>query len=931
MRTDETIDGPLFAPSPGSADPLATSELGATRASIGPPQAQSLALERGDLVGRYVVLDRIGAGAMGIVYAAFDPELDRKVALKLLQTTNAAPEAQTSQASVTASARLLREAQALARLAHPNVVAVHDVGTHRDQVWIAMEFVEGQTLGRWMRARRRRWPEVVEVLRSAGRGLAAAHAAGLIHRDFKPDNVMVGNDGRVRVMDFGLARRGGAAPPSEVALAAQAMLAVDFTAAGTLLGTPAYMAPEQFKGLEIGPKVDQFALCVTLWEALHGERPFAGSTMTTLTANVSAGTIKAPPGGTGVPGWLRRVLARGLAVDPEGRWPSVDALLTALDRAQSRHRLHAGGLVLAGIAALGLGGVLWQRAELAARVAHCESLTAGIDTLWSDTTHTRLDEALRSAHVPFAASTADRVMPWLDTWAQGWRTVRTATCQHSEVVRDWGPDLRTRADECLDERLQAFSALLAELSTGDTEIVINAVPAASNLTAATACGDARDLARRPALPAGDLDEVRTIRAMLARAGALQGAGKLAASMLISMAALTRAETFAWAPLTAEARLHVGRLQRERGNFRQSAELLEAAYFAAAMASAGETATDAAISLAYVVGERLARPEDGRRWARLAEVGLTTLEIPRESMRYVAYLDVLGHLAVDAGEPAEARQQYQQALTLLESLVGVDHPQYATILNNLAMTEGTLGDHDRERQLFERSIAIQQVTLGPDHPKIAFALNNLGTALAGAGLLEQAKQHYTRALTIRERTLGPDHSEVAETLTNLASTQFLLGELDQVEPLFTRALAIKEKALGPDHPGLAETLNNFGYVANKLGRFAEATTLLRRALTINQKERSDKHPAVAMNLRNLGLAELHGGKLATARSLLARALAGSSAAQLAELRFGLAQALWLADRTAARELAEQAREGYAGVATKAQQLAEVDAWLSAHRP
>ena len=932
MRPDETMESPLFAAPGAVTTTVASAEPDATRGAEDRTAAVAM-LERGEVVGRYVVLDRIGAGAMGVVYAAFDPELDRKVALKLLQPASGAPATPASAADTTASARLLREAQALARLAHPNVVAVHDVGTRGDQVWIAMEFVAGQTLGRWMRAQRRGWREVVELLRSAGRGLAAAHAAGLIHRDFKPDNVMIGDDGRARVMDFGLARRGDAAPPPrDGPPRPQAALAVDFTLAGTLLGTPAYMAPEQFTGREVGPKADQFALCVTLWEALHGERPFAGATMTTLAANVKAGVLRAPPRRTGVPGWLRRVTERGLAVDPERRWPSVDALLAALERGQARARLRAGGALLAGVAALGLGGWLGQRAAVAGRVARCEALGAGVERVWNDAARTRMDGALRATGLAYAGWAAEHVLPWLDAWARQWRAVRTATCERSDVERAWEPGLRARADECLDERLQAFAALVEALSTGDVEVVGNAVTAAADLTAASGCGDAGELSRRPALPAGGLGELRTIRAALARARALQDAGKLAAAGTAGMAALARAEAFDWAPLTAEAQLQVGRLFKDRGEFKRAAVTLESAYFTAAMASTDETATDAAIVLAYVAGERLARLDEGRRWARLAQVGLSELGVAHDSLRNAAHVDVLGHLARNAGDLAEARRRYQEELAIFAATVGEAHPRYASSLNNLATVEGALGDQDEARRLLARAVAIHAEILGPDHPSVGLARNNLGTALARAGLLAPAKEEYLQALAIRERALGPDHSDVADTLTNLASVQFLLGELAAVEPLFARALAIKEKALGPDHPDLAETLNNLGFVATRRGRFTEARALLARALAINQRSHDDRHAAVAMNLRNLALAELgDGGDVQAARGLLARAVVGSSPAQLAELRFALARALWPADRAQARALAEQAREGHVSAPARAQQLAEVDAWLQAHAP
>ncbi|MFP2913145.1 protein kinase domain-containing protein, partial [Pyxidicoccus sp. 3LFB2] len=251
-------------------------------------------LSQGSTLARYVVLERIGRGAMGDVYAAYDPELDRQVALKLLRPEGRHLEELRS--------RLLREAQALARLAHPNVVTVHDVGVAGDCLFLALELVEGTTLAEWLKAPRAQG-EVLRVFRDAGLGLAAAHAAGLVHRDFKPSNVLVGQDGRVRVTDFGLAR------PSNRGLRPRAASAsprapngpAPLTRTGVLVGTPAYMAPEQQQGQGVDALSDQFSFCVALYEALHGVRPFEGLNLEELARAAREGRIRAPERDAKVP------------------------------------------------------------------------------------------------------------------------------------------------------------------------------------------------------------------------------------------------------------------------------------------------------------------------------------------------------------------------------------------------------------------------------------------------------------------------------------------------------------------------------------------------------------------------------------------------------------------------------------------------------
>ncbi|HEX8794263.1 MAG TPA: protein kinase [Polyangiaceae bacterium] len=313
-----------------------------------------LPLPRGARVGRYVVQGCIGSGAMGIVYTARDPELGRDIALKLLRAREVA-----TLSSSSSRGRLLREAQAMAKLAHPNVITVHDVGTLGDEVFVAMELVEGGTLGEWLRAPRSR-REVVDVMRRAAEGLAAAHAAGLVHRDFKPDNVLVGRDGRVRVTDFGLARlapstTAAIAPPEDAPATDHSPLAA--TQTGTLAGTPAYMAPEVIAGKPADVRSDVFAFCVTFYEALYGERPFAGKTLAELRTNIEARHIRTPSGRARVPAWLRRVVVQGLDALPDNRPQNMRALLDGLDAGPRRSLLRV-ALISAGAMALLAAGAL---------------------------------------------------------------------------------------------------------------------------------------------------------------------------------------------------------------------------------------------------------------------------------------------------------------------------------------------------------------------------------------------------------------------------------------------------------------------------------------------------------------------------------------------------------------------------------------------
>ncbi|MBA3550177.1 MAG: protein kinase [Nannocystis sp.] len=308
-----------------TVDPALAATLGTT-----PTRSDEQSFVRGRKIGRYVIDEHLGAGAMGVVYSAHDPDLDRKVALKFLKSGQGDPKAR---------ARLFREAQSMAKLAHPNVVTVHDVGTHGDEVFVAMEFVQGGTLRQWLDERPRGWREVVKVFGAVASGLAAAHGAGLVHRDLKPENIMIGTDERVRVMDFGLARAWESGPGEQVnaeSVSSERPQSLNLTRTGALLGTPAYMAPEQWEGAQTDARSDQFSFCVALWESLYGERPFRGQTRAALVLAIVEGKVMPPSDPRRAPIWLRRVAERGLSVNPAARWPSMLALLSMLTL--PRHR-----------------------------------------------------------------------------------------------------------------------------------------------------------------------------------------------------------------------------------------------------------------------------------------------------------------------------------------------------------------------------------------------------------------------------------------------------------------------------------------------------------------------------------------------------------------------------------------------------------------
>ena len=816
-------------------------------------------------IGRYVVLGSLGEGAMGVVYRAYDESLDRKVALKLLHPQRGDPRA--------ARLRLQREAQALAQLSHPNVVQVYDVGEWNGLDFIALELVRGETLRTWMAARAREWAEIIEVFVQAGRGLAAAHAAGLVHRDFKPDNVLIAEDGRARVADFGLALAVGSEEPlPSTDLTQSSIASLRVTEVGTLIGTPGYMSPEQFMRAGTDARSDQFAFCVALFEALYGYRPFAGDTVEQLSRRVLLGERLAPPVRTRVPSWVEATLARGLAIEPDHRFPSMDALLAELtrDRSQGRRRLRwlARAAAAAAVVAAAVGYQQWDEAQ---RTEACAAQGDAIAAEWNETAKQALREGLRRTGVGYVEATLDKVIPYFDAQAQAWRAARTQACTDARVRGTWSEELLDRASGCLDERRMELAALVAELSRADAKTVQRAVVAAAGLRPVAPCLDALQLQRRPA-PPDDRAAVRAVQASLSQVGALRAAGRYAEALALAQSTLREAEALRWPPLVAAATLAVGDALERMGDYAAAERTLEDGYFAAVDANAAETAAAAAILLVGTVGRNLARPSEGIRWARHAEGLLDELGEPDDGLRRARSLTQQGLVFAHRGAYDEAQARFERALAIREKTLGPGHPEVAFAFMNLGNVSFHRGAYDEARARFARALEIQVEALGPGHPDVAATHNNLGAAFERLGAYDEARALHERALAIQEAALGPEHPELASSLNNLGNAYLDTGAVEEARLRFARALEILEKALGPEHPDLAAMLNNLGIAAMELRDYPDARARHERALAIREKALGPEHRDVAVSLDNLGIVDMRLGALDAAGTRFARALA-----------------------------------------------------------
>jgi eukaryotic-like serine/threonine-protein kinase len=829
----------------------------------------------GSMLGRYVVIERLGSGAMGIVLRAYDPKLHREVALKLVRPG-------TSAYGDFADARLLREAQALARLNHPNIVAVYDVDTTDHGVVIAMEYVEGRTLRSWLKERRRSWSEVVPVMLAAARGLAAAHAADLVHRDVKPDNILVGegasaqshDTGRVRVTDFGLARTRSVFHPSDDRdLGAPDGPSEDdsLTQAGTVMGTPGYMSPEQHAGAPADARADQYALCVVMWEALYRERPFSGRGLETLAEAKQAGPGSAPHGS--VPGWLHAIVTRGLAVEPEDRWPSMDVLADALASGSARARRRGVALGLSGLALAALAWFGARQIERARGIEACREAGAIVrEATWNQEARAALRSALVGTGLSFAATTHERVVAWIDPWVASWERLRTEACIEADVEGRWDPDIRARVEQCFDERLGHLAALVAVLSEGDRASVPRAVAAVSELPRLEPCTDTIALARRPRLP--DEPEARQradeIQHALARARSLGTAGRPEEGLELARRVIEDAAAEGLITRELEAELAAGHYADAAGHYEEAATRLRRAFVEGGALGLDEIAADAVLALMHVSSFSLARRGEGAAYAETAKALVRRLDGDRDTPRHVRLLNNLANIHADHGDADEAERLHERALSMAEAIYGPEHPSLAISLNNLVAIHGGRGDHERAEQLAKRALAVSEGALGPEHPDVAWSLTNVALTYDARGMYDEAESLFRRALALREAALGPRHPLVAVSLTNLGVIADMRYEHETALALFERALSIRE-AHGPDHLQVAYSLGNIGRVLVRRGEPEAAKTALERALTIHEAAFGPDHPEVARALSDLARAATGRKAHDEARILLERAL------------------------------------------------------------
>lgn len=823
----------------------------ATPEHIARPGGERLAV--GDEFGAYRILGLVGSGGMGQVYRAKDPRLDRSVAIKVLLPGSF------GDAGEGGRSRLVREALALAKLAHPNILTVHEIGAVGGEMFVATEYVEGGTLRDWLRERKRSLPDILAVFAQAGRGLAAAHRAGLVHRDFKPENVLIDADGRARVADFGLVTSpggtatGGAPSPAAV------------TQGG--VGTPVYMAPEQLAG-PVDARSDQYAFCASLYEALAGVRPFAGDTPEELHQAKVEGRVSEPPPGTRVPAWLLGVVTRGLDPDPARRHASMESLLALLakDPAGARRRR-----ITLAATALGAAATVALALSVATPSDVCAGAGKQLAGVWDDTVKAKVRAAFLATGRPHAAETFRRMSPLLDDYTAAWAAMHTDACAATAKRKEQSPaalDLRMR---CLAGLLVGTRALTEVLSQATPEAVDRALPAVAGLGDVATCADAERLAAAPPLPA-DPD----LRGRVA-AGEVEAAHAeafyLSGQYRRAREAAGRAETIAgaagYAPLLARAKFEMAAARKALGEPEAEASAREAIDLASrsrddALATrawsmlidylfqAGRNAEAETLAFAYDAAvSRAGGDAIQRAWARLAraqvqyglghyddarrmgEEAIALFETnprPGSSGLRVA-VNFVGGALWAAGQRDAAIERYRRALALAEAQSGPDHPQVAQVLANLALQYADMGEPDKARGLLERALAIQEKTFGAETNDVAATLQDLAFAAAQAERFDDAVGYMRRAVAIRAKVYGPEAPPTATTLANYGAALRQTGRLAESREALERAVPLVEKAYGPKHAETAHVLSKMGALLAAEGRFDEAARAHLRAKDI----------------------------------------------------------------------------------------------------
>jgi tetratricopeptide (TPR) repeat protein len=904
---------------------------------------------------------------MSFVYLAHDPELDRDVALKLMRV-RVGPEG---------ARRLHREAQALAKLSHPNVVPVYDAGMVGGQAFVAMEYVPGKTLRQWLKGTRT-WREIVDVMMDAGRGLAAAHARGLIHRDFKPDNVLIGDDGRVRVLDFGLARLAGmlegsvypsnpssrdsvppssrstpgpvsvpptstpssgvpAAPSSGPSLGPSSGRSLSgpeayVTRADQLIGTPAYMAPEQVRRDHVDERTDVYAYGVTFYEALYGVRPFAAAklepagsaarTVTTITSDAGPRVPAAPKKKIGAPGYMQRIVLRALEHDPRDRWASMDEMLAALARDPYRKWRRAGAAA-AGL--LTIGAVAAGFAHERSKERMCHGGTTRAEMTWGGRVKDGVRAAFARTGLPYANDAADAVARELDSYTTRLAERTDDACAATRLRGEQSQEALDLRTACYERRWHEVEALVDVLSRADDETVTKATQAAHTLSPVDDCADVASL--RATIPEPKSPEaaakVDALDHRLAAAVAAYRIGQSKHAATLADGLLDEARQVGFPPIVARIDFWRARSYADLGEGDKSIPAFREAFRVALASREDRVLKDSAARLAqeYIYASK---PDEFDYWADVAQAAIDR-GAPDPDLQ--SFLDHTRCVALwGRGKILSRLACLEKHAAKVEPVRPLDEWELTT----LGLAAVDVGQFDRGVEYARRGYEYSLRVNGPLHPRTLEMRMYVCRAQIDDGDYDAAEKTCSATLDALQRVAGDNQALVGRGRIYLIDV--LIGDKKYDEARAQLALATKN---GADAAAVEDSTARIdaatGHADRALPHFREALA--------EEQDLPAEHPDVIGAKLALGRALLDSGAMADARTLLDEDLAAADRAELspiqhAEVEFADARVLWeagAATRPRALELARKALEAYAASAPKTRGFkddrAEIDGWLA----
>ena len=780
-------------------------------------------------IGRFTLIERIGAGGAGMVWAAYDPRLDRRVALKLLKRRTGS--------TLTSTERLVREAQVAGRLSHPNIVSVFDVGEYEGSAYLTMEFIDGPDLATWLREAERTPEQVLDVFAQAGRGVAEAHRNGVIHRDFKPANVMVQPTAagpRARVVDFGLAGWVDAMPSEHGVDPSGPESGGELTRTGQRLGTPAYMAPEQAAGERADARSDQFSFCLSLVEGLTGQRPFATPGDYTLSDEALAS----------VPAWVRPAVRRGLSVAPGQRWPSMDALLSELTPpAGARRRWGVLG-VSTGLLAVALAMAASGADEGPDET--CTGAAAELAGVWDPARREQIREAFTGGDLGFAGEAFDRAAAGLDAWTAAWSTMHRDACEATHRRKEQSEaalDLRMACLRRAKLQLVAATDVLAEATP---QVVENAHEVVAGLPSIATCADVAALqAGAPPPDPSEAERVDAVRAAVAEAAARDEAGELEEAESAIARAQMQLSDLDYGPIKTEVWLMAAQIHTGLGEHEAAEKMIRKVHAHASALGQWDAVRTATVMLMDNLGNRQGRPAEALPMRELA-LGMSAGQPLAEAEARTT----LGNVLQAAGDYDAAETELRTSLQLRRAQLPDDDVRVAEARAALATTLYRQQEFDEAVAEGRAAVDARVAALGADHPLVASARISLATILQGAGEVDEAEATLREALAAVERATPPGHPSRGRVHASLAALAHIRGDFEAAEAQTRAAIESQTTALGSEHPDVLAARNNLGMILRQRGKLEEAEREFVDVLQTRVRTLGAEHPDVARAHNNL---------------------------------------------------------------------------------